>query len=365
MNLSDFFIHPEIEKAHTLPTTFYKDETIFKETINKIFAKCWHFTADTDQLSEPGTLLPITLLPQVLNEPLLLTTTTNGDHLCLSNVCTHRGKVLVEEKCTNKRIISCGYHGRCFALDGKMKSMPEFNGVVDFPASSDHLKQFPLTSWAGMLWSSISPSFDFLAAIQPLLTRVGFLPLNEMMLEVTESTDYPIKANWALYCDNYLEGFHIPFVHPALNEALSFQNYEYHLFDYSSLQVGIAKDGEPHFDLPEGHIDYGKKIYGYYFFLFPNIMLNFYPWGLSLNLVQPQDISNTIVSYRTYYFDKNKGNRAVNAIDKTELEDQSVVESVQKGIQSNHYDRGRFSPTMERAVHHFHRLISDFLTKKD
>jgi len=86
-----------------------------------------------------------------------------------------------------------------------------------------------------------------------------------------------LEANWALYCDNYLEGFHVAYVHPALNNALDMKNYTYELFPYCNLQLGVASEGEPCFDIPEGAQDYGKNIYAYYWHVFPNLMFNFYP----------------------------------------------------------------------------------------
>ena len=50
--------------------------------------------------------------------------------------------------------------------------------------------------------------------------RISFLPLQNLKLDKKLSKDYSIDANWALYCDNYLEGFHVPFVHKDLNEVL-------------------------------------------------------------------------------------------------------------------------------------------------
>ena len=68
-----------------------------------------------------------------------------------------------------------------------------------------------------------------------------------------------MKAHWALYCENYLEGFHIPFVHAGLNAVIDFGNYTTELFRYSNLQLGIAKDNEDCFDLPPESPDFGKR----------------------------------------------------------------------------------------------------------
>ena len=48
-----------------------------------------------------------------------------------------------------------------------------------------------------------------------------------------------------------------------------------------------SNNEEEALDIPIGMIDSGKNIYAYYYWLFPNIMLNFYSWGLSINIIEP------------------------------------------------------------------------------
>lgn len=353
-------IDPDISRAATLPSRFYRDIGLFEAAKDKIWARAWHFAGDEAVCPHPGYVFPFTLLPGVLDEPLLLSRTREDRWHALSNVCTHRGKILVEAP-GPARQLSCGYHGRCFRLDGAFKSMPGFEGAANFPSPADDLPPVSHEQWLGMNWVSLSPYAPFSEITAPIAERVGFLPLQELELMEDGVVDYQVEAHWALYCDNYLEGFHVPFVHPALNEALDFGAYDYETFGYCSLQIGIAREGEPVFDLPEGHPDAGRAVYAYYFFLFPNLMFNFYPWGLSLNLVEPQASGRTKVRFRAYRFRGTPYRREDNSIDQTELEDEAVVESVQQGIQARLYGAGRFSPQMERCVHHFHRLVADFM----
>jgi choline monooxygenase len=167
-----------------------------------------------------------------------------------------------------------------------------------------------------------------------------------------------------LYCENYLEGLHIPFVHPTLNNLIDYGTYTTELFRFSNLQLGLAKTGESCFDLPANAPDFSKRVAAFYFFVFPNLMFNFYPWGLSLNVVEPQTPEKTRVRFLTFISDKAKFGNAFEALHETELEDEAVVESVQKGIKSRFYERGRYSPKRETGAHHFHRLIAEFMTQK-
>ena len=362
--IEKFNVDKDIRKAFTLPTTFYTDQSIFEISKEKIFASTWQYVSDNDVVSEKSSVHPFNLLEGVLEEPLFFSKDENGTTRCLSNVCTHRGKILIENPGAS-RLITCGYHGRCFELNGKMKRMPKFEGVENFPSEADHLTEVPFEEWLGMYFVSLDPKVSFSEIIEPIAKRISWMPLDTLKFDENSSKEFEVDAHWALYCDNFLEGFHIPFVHPALNEAIDFGNYEYELFPFCNLQVGIAKEGEPCFDVPKGEADFGRKVYAYYFWLFPNLMLNFYPWGLSLNIIQPLGVNKTKVIFRSYRFENMPFSYEENNLEVTEFEDEEVVESVQKGVQSRFYNKGRFSPSMEKAVHHFHRLIASFLAEED
>ena len=94
-------------------------------------------------------------------------------------------------------------------------------------------------------------------------------------------------------------------------------------------------------------------------------MLNFYPWGLSLNLVMPEAIDRTRVAFRSFVWDADDARRgAGRALDRVEMEDEAIVQAVQRGVRSRLYRGGRYSPTRERGVHHFHRLLCEFMASR-
>lgn len=237
--------------------------------------------------------------------------------------------------------------------------MPGFEGVENFPCEKDDLPELGLKAFAGLQFTSLNPKTEFSSVFGDMMERMSFLPLEDLKFDESRSENFEVTANWALYCDNYLEGFHIPFVHPTLNAELSFGDYEYELFNHSNLQIGIGKSGENVFQIPEGHPDHGKNISAYYWWVYPNLMFNFYPWGLSFNVVNPVAVDLTKVWFRTYVMDETKlDSGAGSGLGRVEEEDEEVVERVQMGIRSRLYNRGRYSATMEKCVHHFHRLAS-------
>jgi len=366
MPVEPFSVDPDIARAWTLPGRAYADPAVHDLARERVFRRAWHLVADAESLRVPGQCLPVTLLEGCLDEPLLLTRGRDDRLHCLSNVCTHRGTILRESPGVEKSLV-CRYHGRRFDLDGTFRHMPEFEGAAGFPSEKDHL---PKVAWGtldeALVFASLAPAMPLDELLAPIRARPPGASLRELRFDASRSRDYLVRANWALYVENYLEGFHIPFVHAALNEAIDYGEYATELFRYAVLQLGVARPGEAAFDPPAGSADGGRRVAAYYWWFFPNLMLNFYPWGLSVNVVKPLAHDRTRVSFLSYVGDATKLDRGAGAgLDRVEREDEAVVEAVQRGVRSSLYDRGRYSPAREQGVHHFHRLLAEFLFERD
>ncbi len=354
-----FEIDPDIRRARTPPKEIYVDPAALELQRARVFEHAWLFASPAHGLEEPGAARPFTLLPGCIDEPLLLVRDTHRKLHCLSNVCTHRGNLIVEKECavTNLR---CKYHGRRFHLDGSFAFMPEFDEVQGFPSEKDWLQKVPVAAWRDLLFVSLAPSAPANAVIAAVEERLAGIDVTSWAFDPASSREYLIDANWALYCENYLEGFHIPFVHEALNAVLDFKRYRTELFEHGSVQIGVAAPGEPAFHPPAGHRDHGAPIGAWYFWLFPNIMLNIYPWGLSLNSVEPISVNRTRIRFHAFVAKPDlRGTGAGGDLHRVEMEDEDVVQLVQRGVHSKLYRGGRYSPTQEVGVHHFHRMLSE------
>ena len=355
---SSYVVDADIAAASTLPGAFYSDVEAFAKARERVFARSWQWLGDLADIDAPCSLAPRTLLPGLLDEPLLLVRDAEGMARCLSNVCTHRGNLLIREPCRAEGI-RCGYHSRRFDLAGRMTFMPGFKGVANFPAPSDDLAQVPFASWAGHAFASLDPVAPFEAFFADVAARTAALPIADWQASASRARDFTVHAHWALYVENFLEGFHIPFVHPALDAAVDAATYATELFPHAVLQVALARPGEPAFETSSQ-----QRVAAYYWWVFPNLMLNLYPWGLSVNLVLPQAIDRTRVVFASYVGDESLlGKGAGGDLDRVEAEDEAIVEAVQRGVRSRFYSRGRYSPTRERGVHHFHRVLCEFMEK--
>ena len=363
MNLPLFEIDPDITLASTLPAWIYADPRFFEASRTRVFAPSWQFIATTDDIKVPGQTCPVTLLEGCLDEPLLLTRDRNDQMHCMSNVCTHRGTILCEHAGVEKSLV-CRYHGRRFDLDGTCRHMPEFSRVKGFPAPADHLPRVKFGLWGKFVFASLCPRVTLEDVLAPMHERLAWFPLDRLQLDPKRSRDYLVNANWALYCDNYLEGFHIPFVHASLNETIDYGEYTTELYPWSVLQLGVSKDRSGCFDLPGSSPDHGRNIAAYYYWLFPNTMVNVYPWGISINIVRPLGVGKTRISFLSYVLDETRIAEGAGAdLDRVEREDEAIVEAVQRGCRSSLYTRGRYSPDREQGVHHFHRLLAGALAQ--
>src|SRR5438132_9470726 len=164
---SKFHIDDDISCAETLPADVYVDLAWYERAKEKVLARSWQFIGEAAQVKSPGHVRPFTLLEDCLDEPLLLTVDEKVQTHCLSNLCTHRGALVVEGE-GHVKGMRCRYHGRKFALDGSFSSMPEFDAVVGFPSEKDNLPRVALERWGPFLFCNLNPVFSFAEWMEPI-----------------------------------------------------------------------------------------------------------------------------------------------------------------------------------------------------
>ncbi len=360
--MEKYKIVDDIRKAETMDSSFYHDQEAWELAKEKIFANGWNYIGDPEaMLAGDNNVYPFTLLEKYLDEPLLLVQQRDEIN-CFPNICTHRGFKLVQNPGKVKKM-TCAYHGRRFGLDGQFEFMPEFKEVEDFPRPCDHLSKVPFNTWKNTCFGSINPAIEFSQISETLDRYLDFLPFNEFRNASEYNEDYIVNAHWALYLENYMEGFHIPFVHQDLNSIIDYGKYKTEIFDHVVIQTGYSDSSSIKFDLPEGHPEYGNDVTAFYIWAYPNFMINCYPWGIQYNVVKPVTPTRTRVKFIYYVWDQEIFDfmEATKLADKTEREDEFVVEEVQKGVSSRFYTKGRFSAKREKGVHYFQQLNAKYL----
>ena len=341
MNFPPISINKDIAIARTLPSYYYTENYFYNLSIEKIFKNSWQIITEKIRSEK---ITPIIFLKDSINEPLILS--YDSSYFLLSNVCTHRANILCN-KAIQKSKITCNYHGRTFTKKGDLINAPGFSKTKNFPKSSDHLKSFPLKEWKSFLFCSLNAKINIDSILNDIEKRLTDFPFNKISFDENRSNTYVLNANWALYCENYLEGLHVPFIHKGLNSDIDFKTYKTEI-----LNNGVLQYTE----------DNNKNIYAYYYWIFPNIMLNFYSWGLSLNIIEPMAVNKTKIKFLSFPIKGKKQpldtDSSLNIVEK---EDQEVVINVQKGMSSLAYQTGRYSAEHEKGVHYFHQLISEYL----
>jgi len=360
-------IDPDVRRARTPPGEFYAGGRWFEALRERVWRRTWHLVGHESELAAPGARRPVALLPGLLDEPLLLTRDGGGALHVLANACTHRGMLVCESAAAfgagpGTETPRCRYHGRRFALDGRCLARP---GFEDAPDAGDDLARVPHGRWRGFVFASPDPAMPFDELIAPLSEATAWLPVERAALDAGRSRDYVVDAHWALYVENFLEGLHVGFVHPSLAPALDLDDYVLRTHRWSNVQVAAAPAAarpDEAFVPPPGTPDAGRRLAGCFFWLTPGTMVNVYPWGLSLNLVQPLAPDRTRVAFRAWVWDGARlGRGAGGDLHRVELEDESVVQAVQQGVRSSRFRGGRYAPRHELCVHHFHRLMAALL----
>lgn len=359
MNPPEGHVDARIERASTIPAHWYRDAEILARELNRIFSRTWHLVGHDSRVPRPGDYFTA----EAGGEPILVARDAEGQLRALSNVCRHRAGP-VACGAGNRRSFQCGYHGWNYALDGRLQATPEFDGVEDFDRARVRLPSWRLETWGPFVFVNLDEGAPALSSwMREVFGRTADIPIRRMA--PVERRDYRIDCNWKVYVDNYLEGYHIPIVHPQLFRELDYQAYRTEAFEHCSLQIApIRTGGGADRRYPNPDSQAGDALY---FWVFPNLLLNIYLDSLSTNLILPLGPEKTLTVFEWFFLDpdspatREASHRTIEFSDEIQREDIGICEAVQRGLRSRTYDRGRYSVRRENGVHHFHRLLSGAL----
>jgi len=349
-------IHPDIARAWTLPAPLYYEATTAGAETEKIFSRTWQVVGHQDQVRRPGDYFTTHLC----GEPLLIARGTDQKLRGFYNVCRHRAGPAAEG-CGSRKLFRCIYHGWTYNLDGTLNHATEMDGVEDFRPEDFALAPVRCEEWFNLVFVNLDPN------TAPLLASLGELPrqaerFSFPTMKLFERRTYDMKCNWKTYVDNYLEGYHLPTVHPGLNRELDFNSYTVEPYSHHVRQWSPIRGAQPGDTTPRRYQEARENLTTDYFWAFPNWMLNCYPDNVSLNLVLPLEPERSRAIFEWYLPENDLGSDAardsVRFSDEIQHEDVAICEAVQKNLHSRSYHRGRFSPKQEKGVHAFHRMYA-------
>jgi choline monooxygenase len=349
-----------LERASTIPADWYTDARVFDLERRTVFARTWQFAGRADQVNEPGRFLSTEL---GTGEPVVVMRAHDDVVRGFFNVCRHHAAAVVSEPEGSATTLRCPYHGWSYALDGELRGTPDFAGVCDFDRSAHGLVPVDTAAWEKWIFArpeSGPLSFErFLGA--DLVRSIEQLGLNR--LAFMERRHYTLDCNWKVFVDNYLDGgYHVPHLHKGLHSVLDYSTYTIENGERYCLQSSpIVIEGA---DEKTGAVRTGDR--AFYYWIYPNFMINCYGSTMDTNLVIPRAVDKTDVIFDFYFLDVSDRARAANLAsiavsEQIQDEDVAICTSVQRGLRSRAYTAGRLSVRREAGEHLFHRLLYDDL----
>jgi choline monooxygenase len=341
--------------ASAIPASWYIDPRIAELERLNVFGRTWQLVARTDQLSQAGRFVST----QVAGEPVVVVRGSDGVLRAFFNVCRHHAAAVVTQPCGQASILQCPYHGWKYALDGSLKGAPEFDGVQNFDRARNGLVPVRVETWECFVFVSLDPAA---ASLQNSLGRlVGRLdPLSISKLHYFDRRTYDIHCNWKVFVDNYLDGgYHVPYLHKGLSSVLDHKQYTIECEDRYCLQSSPMVSSDE--DAATASTRKGDR--AWYFWQYPNLMINCYEGYMDTNYVIPLDADHCRVIFDFYFSDVSEARHEHNAQsvevgNRVQAEDLGICEDVQRGLKSRAYNAGRLSVRREAGEHSFHRLLA-------
>jgi choline monooxygenase len=342
-----------LARSATIPSAWYLDERIADLERRAVFGNTWQMVGRVDQLREPGRFITA----DVAGEPVVVVRGADGSLRGFFNVCRHHATIVATQPEGSCGVLRCPYHGWTYDLDGRLKGTPEFEGVENFDKGEYGLVPVRVETWENFVFVQLGESrqtlHEYLGDI-PLRTE----PLKLSSLKFFERRSWTLQCNWKVYVDNYLDGgYHVPHLHKGLSTVLEYSDYQIETKDRNCLQWSPMKTGK---DAGVAAVRRGDT--AYYYWLYPNFMLNWYEGVMDTNLVLPLGVDRCQVIFDFYFDDVGDSAEARNRAsivvgERVQQEDIDICESVQRGLGSRAYDVGRLSVRREAGEHQFHRLL--------
>ncbi|TVU07759.1 hypothetical protein EJB05_41128, partial [Eragrostis curvula] len=348
-----------LASAVTPPSGWYTDPEFLRLELDRVFLRGWQAVGHIGQVKNPNDFF--TGSDRLGNVEFVICRDANGKLHAFHNVCRHHASLLA---CGSgqKTCFQCPYHGWTYGLDGALLKATRISGIKNFNKNDFSLIPVKAAIWGPFVLARFDESTEdnvddivgdeWLGSASDLLSTNGI----DTSLPHICRREYIINCNWKVFCDNYLDGgYHVPYAHGALASGLQLQSYETLTYERVSVQRCESAPAElDDFDR------LGTK--ALYAFVYPNFMINRYgPW-MDTNLAVPLDSTRCKVVF-DYFLDKsllddhNFIEKSLKDSEQVQLEDIALCEGVQRGLESPAYSVGRYAPSVEMAMHHFHCLL--------
>jgi choline monooxygenase len=332
-----------LDEALALPAIYYTDPHWLGVEQRQIFARTWQLVGQCGDLVSTGDHI----VADIAGLPILIirdeADTLRGFH----NVCRHRAGPIALCAGRGAKRLRCAYHGWIYDFNGRLRLAPEMSDACDFDTASIQLPEIFVQEWQGLVFACLYDPPDFAATCAGIVKRISPIDLSD--LKFRNRITYEVASNWKVYVDNYLEGYHVPTIHPDLAQVVDYARYETEIHDWQVLQHSPVRNNE--------------GVYGdgtmFYYWIYPNLMLNICAGRLQTNRVIPVGPDRCIVEFDYYYDPKATAiaDGDQRFTDQIQAEDAAICAHVQKNLASGSYSIGRLCPPREAGVWKFQNLL--------
>jgi choline monooxygenase len=353
--LADYDAAAPLERALTLPASWYTDARVHELEQRAVWGRAWHVVGRAEQVAAPGDFLTA----EVVGEPIVVVRGADGTLRAFYNVCRHHAAAVVTAPCGSAERLRCPYHGWTYDLSGRLRGVPEGDGMLGLARDEHGLRPAAVAVWDRFVLVHLDPAAGPPAGAFPALAE-QFAPLQLGALGFAERRVYELPCNWKVFVDNYLDGgYHVPHLHRGLGSILDHASYAIECFEGACLQAAPI-DGAGGDPVTAAARSGSRALY---YWIYPGFMINWYEGYLDTNLVIPLAVDRTRVVFDFYFADLAAGQAAARAhsiavAERIQDEDHAICASVQRGLRSRAYGAGRLAPRREAGEHLFHRLLA-------
>ncbi|THD61861.1 SRPBCC family protein [Phenylobacterium sp.] len=323
-----------------LRVDLYSGEEAFRTDRTEVLRRSWQFVGHTAMAPNPGDYIA----EDVGGAPVVVVRNAEGALAAFHNVCRHRAGALVADGAGHcGEAFTCRYHGWRYSLDGRLRNAVDFGAAPGFDPREFGLFPARVETWRGLVFVNL----DLDAA--PL--SESFAPLTDLApfpdFPLTERRSHRLACNWKTYVENYLEGYHLPMVHPEFDADVVVADYQVDIEGEVIFQWAPARDA---------------SVYaGTWAWLWPNLAINTYRHGSMIERMTAVGPEETRLDY-FYFFDPARAAELAQmfeASDRVTAQDKQVCEEVQRNLSAGIYRGGVLSPKHERGVAWFQARIAD------
>ena len=354
-----------LAEGWTLPASWYTDEAILALERERIFARSWQYVGRADQVANPGDFFA----SRAGHIPVAVVRDEEGELGGFVNVCRHRGHEVVSGE-GNRRTLQCPYHAWTYGLDGCLRTVPRREREPDLSVEELSLHRVQVDSWGPFVFVNpdleAAPLADTLGDVPAAVAETGF---DLDALEFEGRTEWVLQSNWKVGIENYLECYHCPTAHPGFSELLDVDPDEYRLSTghWTCSQRTHVRAAILNGNRTGAYDPRGGSTEAQYHVVWPTLTVNVEAGvpNLGIDVWWPDGPGRTVgVSDRWFAPEVPKALREemIAFGEQVGLEDDSLCESVQRGLASGMVARGRILRESEQLIAHFQGLVFESLT---